>query len=282
MQNFLISNNFSFLECGYAVIKNNVVWRNKLTDTIGDENLLDRKWDSLVPVFAYHRLYLITDGCATLKLINSSVLKLEKGKMYLIPPFQIVSIEKSEYISHFYFHFKSNTSNIDPFEFFNLVNPVEIDNGCIDLCRSLLALFEKNDMQSKLAAQGYFSLLISKFFTCETSIQPAFNQFLPVLGYIDAHLSEKITVKQLAGILGYTESYFSVLFSKQFNTPPLQYVTEKKMLRACQQLTLSDLSIREISEGLGFENEFYFNTVFKKHFGNPPGVWKKQYFDQFK
>ena len=93
MENSIISNNFSFLECGYAVIKNNIVWRNKLSDSIGHENLLDRKWDSLVPLFAYHRLYLITDGCATLKLINSSILKLEKGQMYLIPPFQIVSIE---------------------------------------------------------------------------------------------------------------------------------------------------------------------------------------------
>lgn len=287
MQDFNLLNNFSFLESGFATIKDGSVWRNHYSDEITDENLHQKKWDVLVPIFAYHRLYLVTDGSATLTFTDSTVLKLEKGKMYLIPPFKILSVEKTKFFSHFYLHFKSNTSTIDPFEFYNLVNPVDADQECIDFFRILLAnfykvSFNKHDLRSQITLQGYFSLLVARFFNEKTALQPSYKHFFPVIEYVDNHLSEKITVKQLADLLGYTESHFSVLFSKHFKTSPLKYVTEKKMLRACQQLSLSDMTIKEISDSLGYDNEFYFNTVFKKTFGCPPGTWKKQYHNQFK
>ena len=40
---------------------------------------------------------------------------------------------------------------------------------------------------------------------------------------------------------------------------------------------LSDptLSLREISEIMGFNNEYYFSTFFKKHGGSPPGEYRR-------
>ena len=81
-------------------------------------------------------------------------------------------------------------------------------------------------------------------------------------------------------MLGYNEAYFSVLFSRQFKVTPLKYISEKKMLLARQRLALSNMSVKEISDELGFENEFYFNTVFRKAIGIAPGKWRKQYFRQ--
>ena len=137
-----------------------------------------------------------------------------------------------------------------------------------------------HNIKSELNAQGAFSLLLSRFFDENAVESPAIKKFSPVLEYIENNIDKKITVKQLADVLGYNEAYFSVLFSRQFKVTPLKYISEKKMLLARQRLALSNMSVKEISDELGFENEFYFNTVFRKAIGIAPGKWRKQYFRQ--
>lgn len=280
MQNLLINNNFSFLGGGFATIRNDVVWKNNVSDDLSAVEPCTSKWPVLVPLFAYHRLYLVTEGSAVLKLADGSSLKLEKNNLYLIPPFLIRSVENTQSISHFYLHFRSNTRSPDPFEYYRLTNPVATDGSDADVFRLLIANYMEKNVRAELKAQGAFSLLLSRFFDGNASESPSVKKFAPVLEYIENNLGKKITVKQLADVLGYNEAYFSVLFSKQFNVTPLKYVSEKKMILARQQLALSDMSIKEISNGLGFENEFYFNTAFRKAIGISPGKWRKQYFGQ--
>ena len=35
------------------------------------------------------------------------------------------------------------------------------------------------------------------------------------------------------------------------------------------------LTLKEISDRMNFNNEYYFNAFFKKHIGMPPGTYKK-------
>ena len=286
MQNFLINSNFSFLSAGFATVRNDKVWINYQSATLDGVQPQSSSWPTLVPIFAYHRIYLALDGEATMNLTDGSTLTMEKGKLYLIPPFKISSVGHTSSFSHFYLHFRSNTQ-INPFEYYNLLSPVPAGEKEIHYFCSLLPylhtmLYDKKleNLAAQLQTQAYFSLLLSSFFQKQNPFPPTFKKFIPVLEYIDNHLAERITVKQLADLLGYTEAYFSTLFSQYFKVPPLKFITEKKMVSACQQLALSDLSIGQISANLGFENEFYFNTVFKKFFGLSPGKWKRQYISQ--
>lgn len=280
MQNLLINNSFSLIGGGFATVRDDVVWRNFRSDDLTDAEPCSSKWPVMVPLFAYHRLYFVTDGYAILKLADGTSLKLEKNKLYLISPFTVRSVQEHASVTHFYIHFKSNTQVINPFEYYHLNNPVDAGEEEYDHFRTLLKNYGRKDLQSELTAQGSLLLLLAKFFPPDAAVSPAMKRFAPVLDYIEEHICSKITVKQLADVLGYNETYFSGLFSKQFNQPPLKYVSEKKMILARRQLALTDMSIKEISDYLGFDNEFYFNTVFRRSVGIPPGKWRKQYFDQ--
>lgn len=279
MESLLLAN-FNILIGGYAVVKDDIVWKNPYSDDLSDIAPSESKWAVLVPIFPYHRLYLVTEGTASIILSDSSKILLEKNKMYLVPPFMIKSVESSANISHYYLHFKTDPVSINPFDYYNLNNPVEADAEDIKNFSKLLTLYWKNDIHSELLTQGYFSLLLSKFFDTDSQKNAALKRFTPVLKFINENIGESFTNKQLADILGYNETYFSSIFSKTFHVPPLKYALEKKMIFARQQLTRNDLSIRAISESLGFENEYYFNAVFKRMVGVSPGKWRKQFFMQ--
>ena len=248
MQNFLIDNNFSFIGGGFATIRDDVVWKNPRGDDLSNVTPCQQKWNVMVPMFAYHRLYLVVDGHATFLLTDGTSLRLEKNKLYLISPFMIRSVDAQEPDAVFF--------------------------------KMLLSTYFEKDMRSRMVAQGYFSLLISKFFDGVDSQPPVIKKFEPILEYIERNIGKKITVSDLASVLGYNDSYFSVIFSKCFKITPQKYVANKKMILARQQLAHSSLSIKEISENLGFDSEFYFGNVFKKSVGLSPGRWRKRYFEQ--
>ena len=280
MQNFLVDNNFSFIGGGFAAIRDDVVWKNPYSDDLSDVTPCQQKWNVMVPMFAYHRLYLVVDGHATFLLTDGTSLRLEKNKLYLISPFMIRSAEKTELFSHYFLHFKSNTQSTDPFEVYKLKNPVDVQDLDVGYFKMLLSTYLAKDMRSRMVAQGSFSLLISRFFDGVDSQSPAIKRFAPVLEYIEQNIGKKITVSDLASVLGYNDSYFSVIFSKCFKITPQKYIANKKMILARQQLAHSDMSIKEISENLGFDSEFYFGNVFKKAVGMSPGRWRKRYFEQ--
>ena len=54
-----------------------------------------------------------------------------------------------------------------------------------------------------------------------------------------------------------------------------ELIQEAKFSKAREiLLQRQDLSIREISEMLGFSSEYYFNQFFKRKEGYPPGIFR--------
>ena len=52
------------------------------------------------------------------------------------------------------------------------------------------------------------------------------------------------------------------------------YIQRKKIDYSIELLKNKDLSLSAISTMLGFPNEYYFNTYFKKAVGLPPGAYR--------
>lgn len=55
--------------------------------------------------------------------------------------------------------------------------------------------------------------------------------------------------------------------------PPVKYLTQLRIEYAKELLITGRYSIGEIAEMCGFENVYYFSTVFKKHTGIPPSKY---------
>lgn len=90
-----------------------------------------------------------------------------------------------------------------------------------------------------------------------------------LLQYINQHLSEEITLEQLAAQVNYSEFYVSRLFKKVSGKTLTSYIQEKRIEQA-SCLIRSGLSIHQAAEQVGFNNYSYFYKTFKKIIGCTP------------
>ena len=219
-----------------------------------------------------HRLYMVESGAAVMKTRGGPV-RLEEGKAYFIPADSILSTSCAGFLDHHYIHFnmQSAVSN-----FFALCKP---ETSCeinfeISFCfREITSLFQDKPELSFLKMQGYLFLLLS-YFIQNKEINPDIARFIGVLTYIDANFEKKITLGGLASIMSMNPTYFSNIFARTFEIPPIQFLIRKRLSVSQQLLTGTNLSVKEISEKCGFDDQLYFSKCFHKNIGLSPNDYR--------
>lgn len=84
----------------------------------------------------------------------------------------------------------------------------------------------------------------------------------PLTSFIDHH--------RLAAGLGLSESHLSRLFVEQFGITPRQYELRRRLQRARDMVSESNLPIKQIAYLLGFRQPSHFTGFFRKHIGRSP------------
>lgn len=95
--------------------------------------------------------------------------------------------------------------------------------------------------------------------------------------YINEHISENITLEQLAEVSKLSTFYICKLFKKYLKMNFSDYVTYIRIKKAKKLLVDPCLSIKEISFKTGYADPNYFTRVFKKETGVSPTSFRKQY-----
>lgn len=88
--------------------------------------------------------------------------------------------------------------------------------------------------------------------------------------YIEANVSKKLTLGEVASIFGFSQNYLSTMFTRYGGSSFVEYTTAAKVRAAKRMLTEGGLRIQDIADRLGFESAFYFSKVFKKVEGRSP------------
>ena len=95
--------------------------------------------------------------------------------------------------------------------------------------------------------------------------------------YIDTHYSEDINLDILSKELNLNKTYFCNIFKKTKNKTVIGYLNEKRVEKGKELLVNTDMSIADIALSIGYSNQNYFNTVFKKSEGIPPLEYRRKY-----
>ncbi len=90
------------------------------------------------------------------------------------------------------------------------------------------------------------------------------------LDYVDAHVMEKISLKNMADEIGYHENYISRCVKKETGKNLFDIVNQKKVDVAKSILSDRKLSLHELSSLLDYSSPSYFCSVFKKETGMSP------------
>ncbi|WP_310488457.1 AraC family transcriptional regulator [Chamaesiphon sp. VAR_69_metabat_338] len=94
------------------------------------------------------------------------------------------------------------------------------------------------------------------------------------ISYINEHLTENLSLKDIANVVGMSPFYFTNLFKQSTGMTAYQYVVYHRIERAKQLLRKQGLSIAEVSEQVGFKSQSHFANVFRKHTKKTPKMYR--------
>jgi AraC-like DNA-binding protein len=83
------------------------------------------------------------------------------------------------------------------------------------------------------------------------------------------------TVESLAARAGLSRAAFARRFAGVVGVPPLTYLTTWRMATAARMLRHAPTTVGTVAKHTGYTSEFAFAKAFKRHFGSPPGSYRK-------
>ncbi|WP_309275236.1 helix-turn-helix domain-containing protein [Paenibacillus sp.] len=105
------------------------------------------------------------------------------------------------------------------------------------------------------------------------SIRSKRTEVIKAQQYVIQHVTEKLTLEDMANYLNLNSSYFSRLFKRETNQNFIEYVNMVKLQKAKQLLQQSSKTVEEISDYLGYANKSYFIKLFKREIGMTPSEY---------
>ncbi len=95
--------------------------------------------------------------------------------------------------------------------------------------------------------------------------------------FMKGHLREPLKVETLAALVNLSRSHYTSSFRRVTGYAPLSYLNHLRMQRAVQLLNSTDWSIKQISDSLGFSDQFYFSRAFSKMHNHSPSEHRRRY-----
>jgi AraC family transcriptional regulator len=102
------------------------------------------------------------------------------------------------------------------------------------------------------------------------------GQLRRIKEFIDAEISNDVTISDLAAVAGLSQFHFIRAFKDSIGLPPYQYVLSERIQRARELLSNRDLSIAEVALAVGFSDASQLNRVFRKFVGVTPTAFRLQ------
>ncbi|MFF2479875.1 response regulator [Paenibacillus sp. NPDC058071] len=99
-----------------------------------------------------------------------------------------------------------------------------------------------------------------------------------VAAFIESHIQESWTVKQLAEQFQLNASYLSVLFKKEMGRTISEFVQDTRIEAAKRLLQNPGIKVYEVAEMVGLQTSAYFTYLFKKNVGSTPQEFRDYYY----
>lgn len=131
-----------------------------------------------------------------------------------------------------------------------------------------------SDIEKHFLADIWYTLLSEK----ENQSLPHDRLMEEVKQKLTENISRRMNIGEVANTVGLSEATLSRRFKRVYKMTPSEYLIGKRIELSKKYLCETSLSLSEIAEKCGYENEYYFSQNFKKNVGVPPGMYRKSLF----
>jgi AraC-like DNA-binding protein len=241
----------------------------------------------------HYLIHCIVSGKGTLQC-GGKTYELGSGDGFLICPEYITYYEADKIDPwHYYWVGFNGTSALKILNQSSLSyeNPIFHYGGSVHLIENIKAMenIKKYSHKNELARMGYLYLFLS----CLAEVNPvkASNNYSPSLAeqyiksavsYIEKNCHRDINVNALSAYIGINRKYLYTLFKRILGQTPIEFILKTRMQKACNLLINDHLSVSEISNSIGYKDQFIFSKQFKSIIGESPTKYRQQYINKIK
>ncbi|HBF86440.1 MAG TPA: hypothetical protein DDW54_02030 [Clostridiales bacterium] len=207
-------------------------------------------------------------GQAVIKTVNATF-NVKADQILFVRYRDLVSIESKDGEWEFFCHwFYLNNLVVEFDKVFDL-KPVPDQR---DTVLKIIKYLNNNDYYYLNRANGLGQALLCELLSHikVTYDNPYGEALRKVVFYINQHVYENVSVKELAEMCNICEKHFRDLFERQTGEAPKKYIMRTKLEKAVFLLENSLWSIAEISDSLSFSSPAYFIDRFKKAYNRTP------------
>lgn len=241
---------------------------------------LDTNWKSQSIRQPFTRMYFTESGEGHLQ-INGETHRLQKGVMYILPSGLRFSFSCPDTLKQIFFHVHVLHEGRDLLqrhrEFFTY--PVE-DETLVRLKALLTSASPAAPAALKAMLWQFLSPAAETVLLNESSGQRVAAPMQEILNFISDNLSARLTTDAIATRFHVSRSKLQRDFKTFLGVTPKEYIHTQLFIKAEHLLLNTTCSIKEISDQLGFCDQFYFSKCFSKKYAMPPLRYKSVYLGQ--
>ncbi len=231
--------------------------------------------------------------------VEKTVYDMQKGDILLIPQNTFYRPIEVKEISYYFLHFSAEIANekeaplhmrFNPrlpdgeFEFFywgghsNIkINTLShtADNDAVRKILNKIASLNIKTNEQKLLLDCFVRELIVTISQQNAGGEKISYNMAKIIRYIDSNYFEDITLSSLSREFGFSQSYIARLFKCELGTTSVSYINHTRIINACRLLLCSGKTVGEISEEVGFKDQYYFTRVFNSFMKMTPSQYRK-------
>ncbi len=231
----------------------------------------------------FYEIEFIISGTGKAK-INNFEFDLKFGDFLFITPLDVHSYRMETPITLYNIHF---SEYVILSEYQNILFNTQLRYAHFDdtktihnLLNLMLAESLENNHFTNNKLNSYLNLIIASF------IQTAKIDNIPkethtiiqdIVRYIRIHITEHLTLSEVAKIFNISPQHLSMLFSKQLGTGFKQYITALRLDLAKNLLAQTDMSVINICFETGFPSIGTFLRSFKINCGMTPSQYREKH-----
>ena len=102
---------------------------------------------------------------------------------------------------------------------------------------------------------------------------PSAIRYAEIVNLLHTHLHEQLSAQDIATLCNISLSALKKIFTRYAGMGVSRYFTEMKMRHAAEQLQ-AGMRVGEVAATLGYFDQNYFSTVFRRVMGSPPGTFR--------
>ena len=95
--------------------------------------------------------------------------------------------------------------------------------------------------------------------------------------FINSHTNEPLDINTVADHIGRSRAWLTEKFRKETGKTVNDYILSKRLAESKSLLKHTDKSLAEIADFLCFSSQSYYQTLFKRRYGETPGSYRKRY-----